>query len=70
MDRFPLPETVKLVQKIPTSLPKIYIDPRHLEQILINLISNACHAMNNEGTLTISSLRVNPILIKISKVNL
>ena len=59
MDRFPLPETVKLVKQIPTSLPKIHIDSRHLEQILINLISNACQAMNNDGTLTISSSRVN-----------
>lgn len=35
-------------------LPEILADPAHMKQVFINLMINACEAMENGGTLTIS----------------
>jgi two-component system NtrC family sensor kinase len=50
-----LPDDVRLVSDLPASLPPIAADPLALERALTNLISNACAAMNNAGTLRISA---------------
>jgi two-component system NtrC family sensor kinase len=50
-----LPKGVWLVTQIPASLPLIAADPLTLERALSNLLSNACTAMNNAGTLRISA---------------
>ena len=56
LERFPLPESVKMVLNIPTDMPRAYADPQHIVQILGNLILNANQAMtSNGGLLTISS---------------
>lgn len=41
-------EKIEIQQNIPENLPTIKADRRHLEQILFNLIVNACQAMKNE----------------------
>jgi PAS domain S-box-containing protein len=55
-DRFPPPESVKVIMNIPTDIPRVYVDPYHIVQILGNLTLNANQAMAQKGgTLTISS---------------
>ncbi|HWE49493.1 MAG TPA: ATP-binding protein [Bryobacteraceae bacterium] len=50
-----LPEGVRLITGLPASLPPIAADPLALGRALTNLISNACAAMNNNGTLRIAT---------------
>jgi len=45
MERFPAPASVKVMLKIPTDLPMVFADPRQVEQVLGNLVTNACQAM-------------------------
>jgi two-component system cell cycle sensor histidine kinase/response regulator CckA len=54
MAKYPPPETIKVITDFPGDLPEVYVDPRQLEQILVNLISNACQAMPDSGVLSLS----------------
>ena len=53
LTRQPPPEAVQVTLDLPDDLPDLFVDPTHVEQIFINLISNACQAMPQGGTLTI-----------------
>jgi len=44
-----------VVVKILNPLPEIHADPAHMKQVFINLLVNACEAMEEGGTLTIRS---------------
>jgi PAS domain S-box-containing protein len=57
LERFPAPETVAVKLKIPASLPPVFADPRQMEQVLGNLVVNACQAMKDGGKLTISAAK-------------
>jgi PAS domain S-box-containing protein len=57
LDRYPLPETVLAKVKFPASLPKVFADPRQMEQVLGNLVVNAYQAMTSNGMLTIQAVR-------------
>jgi len=46
LSRFPVPVGVQISLRIPDSLPQGYADPLHVEQVLGNLITNACQAMS------------------------
>ncbi len=48
-------DKIKIQNEISHSLPPIQTDQRQLEESLFNLIVNACHAMDQGGTLTISA---------------
>ncbi|MBI5057845.1 MAG: PAS domain S-box protein [Nitrospirae bacterium] len=39
---------IKLVMNIPPGLPRINAQPQHIEQVFLNLISNACYALNRK----------------------
>jgi len=52
---FPVPPSVQVTLKLPDELPMIFADPRQLEQVLGNLVINACQAMPEGGRLTISA---------------
>ena len=57
LTRFPPPASVRVQLKLPESLPKVFADPLHVEQVLGNLATNACQAMKDTpggGRLTIS----------------
>jgi PAS domain S-box-containing protein len=62
-ERFPAPENIAVIFNIPTDLPPVFADPRHLKQVFGNLIVNACQAMAltdaagemQGGTLTLSA---------------
>lgn len=43
-------DKIELIQKIPQDLSPVNADRRHLEEILFNLIVNACQAMKNEAS--------------------
>ena len=55
LSRFPVPVSIPVSLEIPADLPQVYADPLHVEQILGNLITNACQAMKDSGKLTISA---------------
>jgi signal transduction histidine kinase len=46
LSRFPVPASIQVSLKIPADLPQVYADPLHVEQVLGNLITNACQAMS------------------------
>lgn len=54
LEKRPLPENVEVITEIPSDLPLVYVDPRHIDQVLANLVTNAFQAMQEGGTLTIS----------------
>ncbi len=43
-------EKIEFLKNIPQALPPIKADPRHLEQIFLNLIVNACQAFKLQST--------------------
>ena len=46
---------ITVVRTLAADLPEVVVDPTKIEQVFINLFSNACHAMADGGTLTIQS---------------
>jgi signal transduction histidine kinase len=61
LSRFPAPPSVEVALKLPVTLPPVYADPRQMEQVLGNLVVNACQAMSEGGKLTISTHVVVPV---------
>jgi signal transduction histidine kinase len=55
-DSLHLPDGIILTLDCPETSPEIKADPLALNRILTNLVSNACHAMNNNGTIVIRAL--------------
>jgi len=45
LERFTIPPTVKVALELPADLPMVFADPRQVEQVLGNLVTNACQAM-------------------------
>jgi len=50
LNRFPVPESITVKLKLPPDLPLVFADPRQIEQVLGNLITNACQAMSQGST--------------------
>ena len=55
LERYPAPKTVQVTPDIPQDLPMLYADRRQMEQVLGNLVINACQAMSTGGELTITA---------------
>ncbi|MBI5954826.1 MAG: PAS domain S-box protein [Chloroflexi bacterium] len=71
LERYPVPPSIEKLVELPTDLPKIYADPQHVIQVLVNLVSNACQAivaeksttgMLNAGKLTITAAAENDMI--------
>ena len=45
LNRFPAPASVKVSLDLPADLPQVLVDGRQVEQVLGNLVVNACQAM-------------------------
>jgi PAS domain S-box-containing protein len=56
--RRPTPMNIEVTMSLPESLPMVLVDPRHIEQILENLVVNAYQAMPEGGELKISAKSV------------
>lgn len=52
-------DKIELIKEIPSHLPPVYVDRRHIEEIFFNLIVNACQAMRNGGKLTVHAEQQN-----------
>jgi signal transduction histidine kinase len=52
----PLPEGVILSNQLQYDLPPVIIDPQQIGQVLTNLVTNACQAMTDGGTLTLNAV--------------
>ena len=50
-------KNIQLVKEIEPDLPKIKCSSRHIQQALLNLLSNASEAMQEGGTLTVTAKR-------------
>jgi PAS domain S-box-containing protein len=49
------PHRYKVERQLAADLPQCRIDPDKIEQVLINLLTNACDAMPEGGTITVST---------------
>ncbi len=47
---------IDLVRNYAESLPRLLVDPQHIKQVVVNLVSNSIQAMEQGGTLTVSTL--------------
>ncbi len=55
LERFPIPAGVELMLDLPEDLPNVFADPRQMEQVLGNLVTNGCQAITEGGKLTVSA---------------
>lgn len=53
-------ENIELVQLLDEELPALYAVPGQLEQVLINLVTNAAHAVEGRGTVTVRTFCPEP----------
>ena len=53
LEKCPPPEDVQVTIEIDPDLPRVLVDPRQIEQVLVNLVTNAYQAMSGEGHLAI-----------------
>lgn len=53
--RVPMPESVRVIKRLEPSLPQIRADADQLQQVFVNLITNAVQAMRQGGTLTVAT---------------
>lgn len=49
------PREIRFIDNIPKNLPLVYVDMKQIEQVFINLIINACHAVGTDGKIEISA---------------
>ncbi len=59
LSRVKIPEHIQLSKNLKSNLTKIMIDANQIGQVLINLIDNACQAMQEDGKLIISTRKSN-----------
>jgi len=53
LSRTPIPENIELIKKLDTEMPEVEVDPAQIQQVLVNMITNAVQAMPDGGKLTI-----------------
>jgi PAS domain S-box-containing protein len=55
LERYPVPEHLTVSVEISPDLPPVHVDPRQIVQVLGNLVTNACQAMPEQGSLSIKA---------------
>ena len=53
--KLPPPENIEVRIEIPETLPDSFVDPRHINQVLGNLVTNAYQAMPDGGSLVFAA---------------
>ncbi len=53
--KYPQPQSIQVVNEIAADLPAVRVNPQQLEQILLNLVTNAAEAMPEGGTLKLAT---------------
>jgi PAS domain S-box-containing protein len=53
LQKYPPAANITVVSEYPNPLPPLFVDPRQIEQVLTNLVINACQAMPQGGALTL-----------------
>lgn len=61
----PIFENVNFVRHLAPDLPTIQADPAQLEQVFVNLFHNAAEAMENGGTITLSTRPIDGSFVEI-----
>jgi PAS domain S-box-containing protein len=67
--RATIPSTIDIVQKIPSNLGTVLADQTQIHQVLMNLCTNAAHAMEARGgelTVTLETLVVDSCTVKVT----
>ncbi len=64
-ERHPPPKTVTMTTEAANNLPLVYVDAQQVRQILVNLVTNAYHALHNGGELRIKA-RAEPNQVQIT----
>ncbi len=57
--RAELPRITEVETRLPDNLPEVLVDPDQIEQVFVNLITNAHQAMPSGGRITIAATRTN-----------
>jgi signal transduction histidine kinase len=63
LSRSPVPESVAVVAELGEGLPPLMADPGQIQQVFINLISNAAQAMPGGGSLEIATRAENGFIV-------
>ena len=58
LEKHPPPEEVRVSSEIAPDLPPVFVDPRQMGQVLVNLVTNAYQAMPEGGRLVIKTSEV------------
>ncbi len=66
LSRYPIPKNVTLVNNSAENIRDIQADPDKIMQVFGNLITNACQAIPDNGTLTISSKNIEPDTVAVT----
>jgi PAS domain S-box-containing protein len=56
LSKNPVPEKIRVINDIYPSLPSVYADPLHMEQIFRNIIINASQSIKDGGEVILSSI--------------
>ena len=49
LESYEVPQGVEVDVDVPEGLAEVYVDPHHVEQVLLNLVANGCQAMEEGG---------------------
>jgi sigma-B regulation protein RsbU (phosphoserine phosphatase) len=67
LEKHPPPKKIHVTTEIASDLPPVFVDPQQIDQVLVNLVTNAYQAMSGEGRLTISAQIVeNKVALSVS----
>jgi signal transduction histidine kinase len=58
----PIPDNIKLTNKLKSGLPEVKIDTDQIRQVFVNVITNALQAMTEGGELTVVAKAVDSFL--------
>jgi signal transduction histidine kinase len=59
-------ESIELTQQLTDELPAVYAVPGQLEQVVINLVTNAAHAVEGKGAVTVRTFVAEPGVVGLS----